>query len=569
MKNDSILKFNLPKNQSSVIKVIGVGGGGSNAVNYMFEQGIVGVDFAVCNTDLQALEASPITTKIQIGEDLTEGLGAGANPEVGRKAAEESIERITELLESNTKMLFITAGMGGGTGTGAAPVIARIAREKEILTVGVVTVPFWTEGGFRKEYAEKGLEDLRQNVDTLLVINNDKLIEVYGDLTLRQAFAKANEVLNTATKGIAEVISQTLMVNIDLNDAKRVLKDSGSAVMGQAIASGENRAVEAVEAALDSPLLHDNNIKGAQQVLLKIVTGSENEIRMTELFKIKKHIQDAAGGDVNIIEGIGVEDGLGESISVTVVATGFKVSKTIGHKESDSKKVYVLDKEEPVVQEIEKEKEVENTNIISQDSDDEVQATLEFDIDESPTFDFDLSSQSVNPIVDFSNYQIETVTEPILPQTESTIEQMPESIINLEDDDELIIHSLDLEEDTNVEFGFLPQEEVLTQPEEVISEIKDEELKDELTQINHGVTAEQMAIRSRQRMDRLRNISMKLRTPSGLTDLENQPAYKRREVQLDNISHSSESNVSKYTLGKDSDDNPVIKPNNFLHDNVD
>lgn len=572
MKNDSILKFNLPKNQSSVIKVIGVGGGGSNAVNYMFEQGIVGVDFAVCNTDLQALEASPITTKIQIGENLTEGLGAGANPEVGRKAAEESIERITELLESNTKMLFITAGMGGGTGTGAAPVIARIAREKEILTVGVVTVPFWTEGGFRKEYAEKGLEDLRQNVDTLLVINNDKLIEVYGDLTLRQAFAKANEVLNTATKGIAEVISQTLMVNIDLNDAKRVLKDSGSAVMGQAIASGENRAVEAVEAALDSPLLHDNNIKGAQQVLLKIVTGSENEIRMTELFKIKKHIQDAAGGDVNIIEGVGVEDGLGESISVTVVATGFKSSKTIGPKESDSKKVYVLDKEEPAVQEI--EKEVENTNNFPQDNEEEVQATLEFDVDESPTFDFDLSSQSVDPIVNFSNDQIETVTEPILPQTESTIEQMPEPIINLEDDDELIIHSLDLEEDTNTEFGFLPQEEEcqeeeITQPEEVISEIKDEELKDELTQINHGVTAEQMAIRSRQRMDRLRNISMKLRTPSGLTDLENQPAYKRREVQLDNISHSSESDVSKYTLAKDSDDNPVIKPNNFLHDNVD
>ena len=574
MTNDSILKFNLPKNQSSVIKVIGVGGGGSNAVNYMFEQGIVGVDFAVCNTDLQALEASPITTKIQIGEDLTEGLGAGANPEVGRKAAEESIERITELLESNTKMLFITAGMGGGTGTGAAPVIARIAREKEILTVGVVTVPFWTEGGFRKEYAEKGLEDLRQNVDTLLVINNDKLIEVYGDLTLRQAFAKANEVLNTATKGIAEVISQTLMVNIDLNDAKRVLKDSGSAVMGQAIASGENRAVEAVEAALDSPLLHDNNIKGAQQVLLKIVTGTENEIRMTELFKIKKHIQDAAGGDVNIIEGVGVEDGLGESISVTVIATGFKVSKTIGPKESESKKVYVLEKDEPVVQEIVKEEEVENNDTLSKDNDEEVQATLAFDVDESPTFDFDLSSQSVDPIVDSSNDQIEAVSEPMAPQIEPTIEQMTEPIANLEAEDELIIHSLDLEEDNIPEFGLLPQEEerpqeVITQPEEVISEIKEEELKDELTQINHGVTAEQMAIRSRQRMDRLRNISMKLRTPSGLTDLENQPAYKRREVQLDNISHSSESDVSKYTLGKDSDDNPLIKPNNFLHDNVD
>ena len=235
MTNESVLAFDLPKNQSSVIKVIGVGGGGSNAVNYMYENGIDGVDFAVCNTDLQALEASPITTKIQIGAEITEGLGAGANPEVGRQAAEESIDRIDELLESNTKMLFITAGMGGGTGTGAAPVIARAAREKGILTVGVVTVPFWTEGGYRKEYAEKGLEELREQVDTLLVINNDRLIEVYGDLTLSQAFAKANEVLNTATKGIAEVISQTLMVNIDLNDAKRVLQNSGSAVMGQAL----------------------------------------------------------------------------------------------------------------------------------------------------------------------------------------------------------------------------------------------------------------------------------------------------------------------------------------------
>lgn len=576
MTNDSMLKFNLPKNQSSVIKVIGVGGGGSNAVNYMFEQGIVGVDFAVCNTDLQALEASPITTKIQIGEDLTEGLGAGANPEVGRQAAEESIERITELLESNTKMLFITAGMGGGTGTGAAPVIARIAREKEILTVGVVTVPFWTEGGFRKEYAEKGLEDLRKNVDTLLVINNDKLIEVYGDLTLRQAFAKANEVLNTATKGIAEVISQTLMVNIDLNDAKRVLKDSGTAVMGQALATGENRAVEAVEAALDSPLLHDNNIKGAQQVLLKIVTGSENEIRMTELFKIKKHIQDAAGGDVNIIEGVGVEDGLGESISVTVIATGFKVSKSIGPKENDTKKVYVLDKDELKTEQMPEVIEDEiSTDLDFNENDEEGQAILKFDLDESPKFDFDLTADNVDT-ANISNEISEPNFETPISENELDDNTPPMASFDsaeVEKEEDLIIHSLDIEEHDNhddIQFEANPlEEESISTPEEVVSEIKEEPLKDELTQINHGVSAEQMAIRSRQRMERLRNISMKLRTPSGLTDLENQPAYKRREVKLDNISHSSESEVSKFSLGKDSDDNTVIKPNNFLHDNVD
>lgn len=552
MTNESVLKFNLPKNQSSVIKVIGVGGGGSNAVNYMFEQGIEGVDFAVCNTDLQALEASPITTKIQIGEHLTEGLGAGANPEVGREAAEESIDKIQNLLESNTKMLFITAGMGGGTGTGAAPVIARIAKEKEILTVGVVTVPFWTEGDFRKQYAEQGLEELRQNVDTLLVINNDKLIEVFGDLTLRQAFAKANEVLNTATKGIAEVISQTLMVNIDLNDAKRVLKNSGSAVMGQAYAHGENRAIEAVESALDSPLLNDNNIKGAQQVLLKIVTGSENEIRMTELFKIKKHIQDAAGRDVNIIEGIGVEDGLGESISVTVIATGFKVSKVIGPKTPETPKVYDLDKDDL--------SNNPSTNSQDQDTspsgeiseDDQFQATLDFELEEPQTFNFDLNDETE------SNKK--TTIDSQQPEESIMLEKQEPMSFNfqLDEQEEIIVHSLE-EEDC---------EEQIIESEEAIVEDKKTE-NEELTQINQGISAEQMAIRSRQRMERLRNISMKLRTPSGLTDLESQPAYKRRDVELDNTPHSSDSSVSKYTLDSDMDDKPIIKPNNFLHDNVD
>jgi len=549
MTNESVLAFDLPKNQSSVIKVIGVGGGGSNAVNYMYEHGIEGVDFAVCNTDLQALEASPITTKIQIGAEITEGLGAGANPEIGRKAAEESIDRIDELLETNTKMLFITAGMGGGTGTGAAPVIARVAREKEILTVAVVTVPFWTEGGYRKQYAEEGLEELRANVDTLLVINNDRLIEVYGDLTLSRAFAKANEVLNTATKGIAEVISQTLMVNIDLNDAKRVLKDSGSAVMGQAYASGDNRAIESIEAALDSPLLHDNNIKGAQQVLLKIVTGpGEKEIRMTELFNIKKHIQDVAGSDVNIIEGIGVEDGMDDEISVTVIATGFKVNKNLGPAKPQTPKVYDLENDETVVDKVEEEEEEANDSSVEFDTVETPQATLNFELDvETPTLNFSLEEEesSEESPIDFP-----IQSENPQPQKEVISEVVEEDNV---DEDEVVVHTLQMEEEA----------------EEVITELKDEVEKDEFTQINHGISAEQMALRSRQRMDRLREITMKLRTPSGLTDLESEPAYKRREVELDDVAHSSESGASNYVLGEDDDKNIGIKPNNFLHDNVD
>ena len=557
MTNESVLAFDLPKNQSSVIKVIGVGGGGSNAVNYMYENGIDGVDFAVCNTDLQALEASPITIKIQIGAEITEGLGAGANPEVGRQAAEESIERIVELLESNTKMLFITAGMGGGTGTGAAPVIARAAREKEILTVGVVTVPFWTEGGHRKKYAEKGLEDLRANVDTLLVINNDRLIEVYGDLTLSQAFAKANEVLNTATKGIAEVISQTLMVNIDLNDAKRVLKDSGSAVMGQAYASGENRAIDAIEAALDSPLLHDNNIKGAQQVLLKIVTGSgEKEIRMTELFSIKKHIQDVAGSDVNIIEGIGVEEGMDDEISVTVIATGFKVNKNIGPAKPITPKIYDLDKDEQTEEEQSVELSPEDTETVdsfepifdnrTDESNKQPQGTLNFNTEEeSPVLNFDLEEEgSEESPIDFP-IAVENV------QQEEPINLTSE---NADDNEKVVVHTLELEEES---------------PEDVITDLKDDVEKEEFTQINHGISAEQMALRSRQRMERLREITVKLRTPSGLTDLESEPAYKRREVELDDVAHSSESDNSSYLLGEDDGKNVGLKPNNFLHDNVD
>jgi len=321
------ISFDLPKNQSNVIKVIGVGGGGSNAINHMFKQGIKGVDFVVCNTDSQALQNSPVPNKIQLGVHLTEGLGAGANPEVGQQSAMESMEEIEQMLDSNTKMIFITAGMGGGTGTGAAPVIAEMARAKDILTVGIVTIPFQFEGKMRYEQAMEGVERLRKQVDSLIVINNNKLREVYGNLGFKAGFSKADEVLATASRGIAEVITNHYIQNIDLKDAKTVLSNSGTAIMGSAVASGENRAKEAILSALDSPLLNDNKISGAKNVLLLIVSGTDCEITIDEIGEISDHIQNEAGNMANIITGIGEDEKLGESVSVTIIATGFNVEQ--------------------------------------------------------------------------------------------------------------------------------------------------------------------------------------------------------------------------------------------------
>lgn len=316
----------LPKNKSNVIKVIGVGGGGSNAINHMYNQGIKGVDFVVCNTDSQALNNSPVPIKIQLGVTLTEGLGAGANPEVGQQSALESIEEIEQFLDTNTKMVFITAGMGGGTGTGAAPVIAQLAKDRDILTVGIVTIPFQFEGKVRQEQALRGVENLRKNVDSLIVINNNKLREVYGNLGFKAGFSKADEVLATASRGIAEVITHHYTQNIDLKDAKTVLSNSGTAIMGSAEASGENRAKEAIVSALDSPLLNDNKITGAKNVLLLIVSG-ENEITIDEIGEINDHIQMEAGHNANIIMGVGEDAALGDAISVTIIATGFDVEQ--------------------------------------------------------------------------------------------------------------------------------------------------------------------------------------------------------------------------------------------------
>ena len=544
------IDFEMPKNQSSQIKVMGIGGGGSNAVNYMFEHGIKGVDFVICNTDVQALEASPVPIKIQLGIDLTEGLGAGSNPDIGRRAAEESADRITELLDANTKMLFITAGMGGGTGTGAAPVIAEIAREKGILTVGVVTIPFSTEGGYRKQYADEGIAELKKYVDTLLVINNEKLIEVYGDLTFTAAFAKANEVLNTATKGIAEIISQHLLVNIDLNDARNVLQNSGTAVMGQAKVEGENRAIEAVIEALDSPLLNDNDITGAQQVLLKIVTGGgEGEIKMSELAKIKNKIQEAAGRNVNIIEGIGIDPELGMAISVTVIATGFEQRK----KQKEPTTVALNDDNFDVIADIDLEDEVK---IATSDIFRSSQQTLLLD-DE----------------IDFEFPETET--------SESATKEVIESVVVADNASQKIVFDLgndygdasDIEESADALISSIILDEEPMAPQQIVTLDLGDELEEEPTLNTFSstqVTSELMKIESREREERLRNISMQLRTPSGLTSLEDIPAYQRNNIKISEPTHSSESEVSIYTLTNGNSNIIELKQNNsFLHDNVD
>ncbi|MFC4476806.1 cell division protein FtsZ [Flavobacterium chungangensis] len=332
------ISFDLPKNQSNVIKVIGVGGGGSNAINHMFKQGIKGVDFIVCNTDSQALQNSSVPNKIQLGVNLTEGLGAGANPDVGQQSAIESISDIEKMLDRGTKMVFITAGMGGGTGTGAAPVIAQLAKEREILTVGIVTIPFQFEGKVRQEQAIIGIEKLRKQVDSLIVINNNKLREVYGNLGFKAGFSKADEVLATASRGIAEVITHHYTQNIDLRDAKTVLANSGTAIMGSSVAEGENRAKDAIVSALDSPLLNDNKITGAKNVLLLIVSGT-NEITLDEIGEINDHIQAEAGYNANIIMGVGEDESLGEAIAVTIIATGFDVEQQNEIVNTEPKKI--------------------------------------------------------------------------------------------------------------------------------------------------------------------------------------------------------------------------------------
>lgn len=436
--NDA-LEFDLPKNPPAVIKVIGVGGGGGNAVNHMSTLGIRGVDFFVCNTDNQALLSSAVPNRIQLGRSLTEGLGAGANPEVGREAAEESAAEINEILESNTKMAFITAGMGGGTGTGAAPVIARLAKEAGILTVGILTTPFQFEGRSRLKQAEAGIEEMRKHVDSLIVINNNKLREVYGNLGFKAGFSKADEVVAIAVRGIAEVITHQYNINIDLRDAKTVLNNSGTAIMGSARATGENRAKDAIVRALDSPLLNDNHIRGAKNVLLLIVSGQE-EITIDEIGEINDHIQQQAGGSADIIMGVGEEDGLGNEIAVTVIATGFS---------TDKQETVSVHKTRRIVHTLEEEQEV-SQHIFEKPLQTDDETTL------SASQEPDLFSPSSEPK---RNDAQNVVEDQVINEEELPVKDTPPAPQRLEDEDVVMRFHLD-DEDDSVPFTIDEKEDV-------------------------------------------------------------------------------------------------------------
>ena len=471
---DSIA-FDLPKNQSNVIKVIGVGGGGSNAINHMFQAGINGVDFVICNTDAQALQNSPVPNKIQLGVSLTEGLGAGANPEVGEQAALESMEELKQMLDTTTKMIFITAGMGGGTGTGAAPVIAKQAKEMNVLTVGIVTMPFQFEGKNRCKQAQIGIEKLRSNVDSLIVINNNKLREVYGNLGFKAGFSKADEVLATAARGIAEVITHHYTQNIDLRDAKTVLANSGTAIMGSAIASGSARAQEAISKALDSPLLNDNKITGAKNVLLLIVSGSQ-EITIDEIGEINDHIQIEAGHGANIIMGVGEDEDLGEAIAVTVIATGFNVDQQDDIVNTETKKIiHTLEEEQKAEQNLTDETVVHHLDI--EDPIDEFEPVIKHTLDVEDEMEL---IPTTNFIRNFNVFYEEVIADEVLEDNFIIIDSKDTlNDIEVVDPEEV---TANMEEKEQISFSFdMPIAEASKNEEEaenVINFSLDEEVKE-------------------------------------------------------------------------------------------
>jgi cell division protein FtsZ len=557
------MEFDLPKDLSSIIKVVGVGGGGSNAVNHMFNQGIKGVDFVVCNTDQQALDMSPVPLKIQLGASLTEGRGAGAIPEIGKNAAIENIEEIRAFLSKGTKMVFITAGMGGGTGTGAAPVIARVAKELDILTVGIVTVPFAFEGKKRKQQAEEGLQEMRNNVDTLLIINNDRLREMYGNLSLGSAFTQADNVLAIAAKGIAEVISVTGLINVDFNDVNTVMKNSGVAIMGSSTAEGEHRAIEAVKSALSSPLLNDNDIKGAKYVLLNITYGNK-EILMDEIGIITDYIQDEAGSTADVIWGHGYDETLGDSINLTLIATGFNSALLTGFEKAAEKTVINLEDEsvptmitQPILQPV--NTTVENTIV-------EETTTESFTEESTITF------KSEEEEMPYLKIKDETVS-----QTEINWSFSSESV--KESSDEISFESKsDSFESSNSDSFVSKKEDVTEEKEDVIRHMLTDDLDERFDsndnlQTKTPLSLDEQQKRTKERMERIQSYTSKLKTSSGLSDLEKEPAYKRKNVAINDIPHSSEDQMSKFTLSEETEDGKRkfgLKENNsFLHDNVD
>ncbi len=634
------ISFDLPKNQSNVIKAIGVGGGGSNAINHMYRQGIKGVDFVICNTDAQALNNSGVPNKIQLGVNLTEGLGAGANPEIGEKAALESAEDIMAMLNVNTKMVFITAGMGGGTGTGAAPIIAQMAREMNILTVGIVTTPFSFEGKLRNDQAQAGIEKLRNHVDSLIIINNNKLREVYGNLGFKAGFSKADEVLSTASKGIAEVITHHYTQNIDLKDAKTVLSNSGTAIMGAASSSGTNRANDAITKALDSPLLNDNRITGAKNVLLLIVSGNE-EITIDEIGEINDYIQEQAGYGANIIMGVGEDPELFDSISVTVIATGFNVDqqneisntepeKIVHELEGDNLFSHISDINETndtinteteiensdkIIHVLQEETEIDRQNEINPEEDfenkldleseeevseekivhildevEEVEEDLNFDIEDEISAlnkteinQIETDSFEVNPdeeIEKFDNdYDAESSSiewslfdekeKNNISQDESQESELEENVIDDIIDNE---DNYNNESDENHLFESVIEIESKMNSSEIDTttiEAVDESQKDDLQDPFNSTVSDFQKQRSAERRLRMKEFNYKF-NKSKIDDIENEPAYKRRGVELENKNYSEENEISRTSITSDENDDMKIRKNNsFLHDNVD
>ncbi len=514
--------FELPSHHKSIIKVIGVGGGGSNAVNHMFNQGIRDVEFVVCNTDAQALKSSPIPNRLQIGIGLTEGLGAGANPDTGKNAAIESKEQIREMLGDDTKMVFITAGMGGGTGTGAAPVIAKIAKDMDLLTVGIVTAPFSFEGKKKTKAANQGIAELKENCDTVLVILNDKLREIHGNLPISSAFGEADNVLTTAAKGIAEIITVPGYVNVDFMDVQTVMKGAGAAVMGSAMADGEGRALRAAEMAISSPLLNSKDIHGAKRILLSIVSGEEAELQMDELTEITEYIQEKAGDDAEVIFGHGIDQEHGQSISVTVIATGFESPEL---KTEPIAKKRVIDLES-------------NLEIESRDSDSLLpkpdSQTLLFDTNE------DVESKEIQPEANEEQHEEEDMTSGY-----SFLSRLAEKY--------------EIEEYPPQ----TPQEPEIQERNESLDNDFQEERSKNFLEMKRAKLQEQARIRE----ERLRGTSGSQHIDQN--DFKEKleiPAYQRKQVRLADNLPSSERNVSRFNLN---DDDEIMGDNKFLHDNVD
>lgn len=513
---DSGYKFEIPKHHKSIIKVIGVGGGGSNAVNHMFKQGIKDVEFVVCNTDAQALNSSPVPYKLQIGTNLTEGLGCGANPDVGRAAAIESREQIREML-SGTKMVFVTAGMGGGTGTGAAPVLAKIAKEMDILTVGIITVPFGWEGKKKFSQAQIGIDELRQNCDTVLMILNDKLREIYGNLPFPQAFAQADNVLTTAAKGIAEIITLTGHVNVDFQDVRTVMLNAGAAVMGTAETRGDNRAKKAAAAAIASPLLDNRDIMGAKRILLSIFSGPDAELLMDELSEITDFIQTQAGEDAEMIFGSGVDETLGDRIRVTIIATGFDVEARKQAKKDEAKKVHDLDRSQGWLFEAAKDNSMSNR------------------------IEPELKHKPLPPIEENNIHEREVVFTSNFSGVKNSFED------NFDDDgDDGLFRNEDEFDSRSQLYG-------------------DQTINDDgLMELRS--TKDRLRQQAELRKSKLKEGKKSEMTKEEFSEKWALPAYMRRGVKMQDVPHSSEPFISKYNLN---DDNNILGNNKFLHDNVD